>query len=519
MFSVLIKQATVIDGTGQAPQVFDVAIENNQIVAIKPEINSLAHSVINAKGLVLTPGFIDTQNHSDSYWQIFNQPSLESLVLQGYTTAIMGSSGTSLAPLLSNESILSVQKWESTTGLNFNWQTFGEFAQTLKTQKFGVNLLSMVGYGTIRRGLLGDKVINPNQEDLLTILKTVENSFQEGAVGVSVGLGYSHETSVSSTELVALAGLCVKYNKVLAVSLKDESGDVSEAVREITALAEQTGAKIKISHLKVRYQNSETEATEVLSELEAVWHRGALIHFDTYPYNFSWQPLYSYLPAWAIIGGRKQLLLRIQDQETRPRIIEALRNSHANLESLIVASTTNQMTAIGKTISSIAKDLEMTSEEAILNLIEHGGTQTLVFGEFTTEQNLHPFLNHSLGFIATNGGGFSLLHQDKLIHPRCFGSAPKFLRQIIDNQEIPLNEAIRKMTEAPAKKFNLGNKGQITLGAHADLVLFDPKEINSQANISNPYQAPTGIKGVWVNGQQVVKDGQFLDILAGKFLT
>lgn len=518
MFSLIIKNAYVIDGSGKPGALMDVAIEDNQIVAIKPEINSTAHSIYDAKAMVLAPGFIDIQNHSDSYWQLFNNPTLDSLTTQGYTTILVGSSGTSLAPLLSKESILSVQKWESTMGLNVNWRSFEEYKQTLRALSFGCNVASLVGYSTVRRGMLGDRTTTPSQEELIAIIDSLETALKEGAMGISVGLSYSHELNVSATELVALANLCVKTNKILSVALRNEAENLAESVRELAALAEQTGVRLKISHLKVRYRENWEQLVKVLEEMENVWHRGASIHFDVYPYTHSWQPLYTYLPSWSLEGGRSHLLQRLKDPTQRKKISSSLINHPAQIGEFIVASTVHRLKVVGKTINQIAKDLHLTSEEAMLNLIEHGGSQTLIFDKFATEEVVQNLSTHALGFIATNGGGFADLHEDRLVHPRCFGTSAKFLRYVLDSKAISLEEAIRKLTTAPADKLNLPHKGRIEVGSDADLVLFDPQTINSQATLVNPYRYAEGIRSVWVGGVQVAANGKPTQALPGKFI-
>lgn len=519
MYQLLIKNAQVIDGTGAKPALADVAIEDGKIVAIQSEITTPAKTLVDGTGHYLTPGFIDIQNHSDSYWQLFTNPNLSSVLAQGYTTLVLGNSGTSLAPLISEEGLRSVQKWLPTSGLNVNWRSFAEYSEQLQSMEFGSNLVSLVGYSTIRRGLLGDSLKPPTQSELQALLNVLKQSFEQGAIGLSAGLQYSHELNITDVELVALAELCAKHNKLFAVSIRDEAVNVIGSVRELTALAEQTRARIKISHLKIRYKDNWPLLTELLDTLEAAWHRGANIHFDCYPYTETWQPLYTYLPSWSLEGGRSHLLKRLKNEGERDRIRSALANHPANLSELIVTSTAKGFTVNGKMIGEIAKDMGLASEDAILNLIEHGGSSTLVFDNCLDQGTVNILCNHSLGFIGTNGGGFDTTHRDTLVHPRSFGTSAKFLKQVLDSKAISIEEAIAKLSGRVAEVLQLPNKGFLRTGYDADLVLFNPETIDSLATPTNPYQYPIGIEAVWVGGELAVQKSRPTGLLAGKFIT
>lgn len=518
MYSLLIKNATVIDGTGAEPIIADVAVNGDTIVNIAPGITTGAKEVIYATDKILAPGFIDLQNHSDSHWRLFEGPLLESMITQGYTTVVTGNSGASLAPLISEQALLALQKWHSLDGVNINWRSFAEFAETMSQQRFGPNVASLVGYSTLRRGLIGDRQSPVSVEELQTLRRLAEDAINEGAFGISTGFAYAHEANISDVELLEMCKIAAEKNAYIALHLRDESSGVIDSVREAIAAVEQAKASLKISHLKIRHKINQQLVTDVLAEIEAAWHRGVNIHFDSYPYTSTWQAIYTYVPNWASVGGRLHLLEVLKNKTQRAKVLTALNNSETDIPNLMVASTSAKLMVTGKRLSRIAADFGTTSEEALLHLIEHGGSEILVFDTSLDENTVEKFNNHTLGYIASNGSGYSINDTDTLVHPRCFGTAPKFLHNIHKSNSITFTEGIRKLTSGPAKKAGIADRGVIKINTKADLVLFDASQIDSKASMENPYQYADGISHVWVNGKLAVLNKVVTGEKAGLFL-
>lgn len=517
MFNLLIKNAKIYNGSGKDSEVLDLAVVGDQIVEIKKEIDSEATIVIDAKGKSLCPGFIDIQNHSDSYWQIFDNPSLDSMVTQGYTTILTGNCGASLAPLLSHQALLSLQKWHSLEGNNINWQSFSEYVEELSKRKFACNIASLVGYSTLRRGIVGDEVRSLEKEELKSLQKVLTNSIESGAFGVSSGLSYSHEIIISELELVEMAKICEKMNALFSIHLRNESGEIAEAVDEAIDIARMTGANTKISHFKVRHSENWEKLPHILESLENAYHKGVNIDFDLYPYDTVWQPLYSYLPKWAVEGGRAVMLKHFSNPVQKNKILSFLNNSDVNFPSLMLASTTNSFNFVGKTIGQIAKNMSVSSEQAVLNVVENGGSEVLVFEKNLDESQLNLLMSHPLAMIATDGAGFSLENKNKLVHPRCFGSSARFIKFVLKNN-LSLEKEITKLTSKPAKKIGLQKRGEIKVGYFADLVLFDEQSISDRATYEDPYQICSGIDYVFVNGKMVVENSSQTKNLPGYVL-
>ncbi|MCC7356485.1 MAG: amidohydrolase family protein [Candidatus Doudnabacteria bacterium] len=525
MYSVVIKNASIIDGTGSQPRHGDIAIEGEQIVRIADSIDTAGQTVIDAQGLVVCPGFIDVQNHSDSYWQLFDNPSLDSLRAQGFTTIVVGHCGASLAPLLSRESLSAMQKWHSLEGANVNWSSFSEFIETLQMSELGCNVASLVGYSTLRRGLVGGNANALQTQESKTLLAFLEQSLAQGAFGLSNGLGYGHELSVTPIELKDFVEAVAKTKGLFSVHLRNEDENIIESLDEVLELAKDTGVKLKISHLKLSGGQDKHVLEHVIDRLETARHQGVDVWFDVYPYDTVWQNITRYLPSWIRIGGRNHILSELKDPTKRKKVIEHLHNTNSTLPELLVVSTANKLNVIGKRLSHIAKDFEITSEEALLLLIEHGGTEIMVFDQTLDSKTVESLVMHPFSLVATDGAGFpnpqgvtSGVVNDRLVHPRCFGTAPKFLADVRDTNAISLSEAIRKLTSTAAQVVGITDRGELAVGKKADIVIFNPSTIVDTATLTSPYRFPRGIEHVLINGQLTVKSGITLKTLSGQVL-
>jgi len=324
-FDLLIKNGTVLDGASNQAYKADIGINGNLIRVVGNLRGASAGQIIDASGLFVAPGFIDIQNHSDSYLTLLEIPSMESLVTQGITTILVGHCGTSLAPLSTPEALKSIQKWRSLAGANVNWQTFEEYLGTLKNYPLGVNVTSLVGHATVRRGLLSDQIRAATPEEILIIEKQIADSFEAGAKGVSLGLVYAHEANSSEEELLSVAKMVASNEKMLSVHLRSEGGHVVEALEEVIGLAEKSGCDLKISHFKIRGSQNYGYLDEALSVIDRAYQRGVSVFFDVYPYTTSWTVLYTYLPKWAYEGGKKSIL--------KNRYCKTSRNRHQEKRS------------------------------------------------------------------------------------------------------------------------------------------------------------------------------------------
>ena len=231
MFDILIKNGTVIDGSGEAMRHADVGIKDDKIVEVGELHNDKGEIEIDAKGKLVCPGFIDVNNHSDTYWQMFLEPDMPSLIHQGITTIVGGNCGSSLAPLVSSKNIESIQKWVDLSKVNVNWLSMAEFFNFLSEKGLTLNFASLSGHGTMRRGVLGDEVRSPSPKELNFIKKKLTESLKEGSLGMSTGLIYTHARMASLSELTELAEIVKKYDGIYATHIRGESEELGDSSR------------------------------------------------------------------------------------------------------------------------------------------------------------------------------------------------------------------------------------------------------------------------------------------------
>ncbi len=501
-FDVLIKGGTVLDGIAKEGQLLDVGISGREIKAVGDLREARAGLTIEAAEKYVAPGFIDIQSHSDSYLTLLDISTQDSLVAQGITTIAVGHCGTSLAPLASPDALKSVQKWHSLAGANINWQTFEEYLTALDRHPLGVNVLSLVGHATLRRGLLGDEVRPATGEEVAMMSSLLKQSLKSGAAGMSLGLIYSHEVDASASELEATARLVADSRKLLSVHLRSESGHIVEALEEAIGLAKVAKARLKISHFKIQGRKNWDLLDQALGSLDRGYQQGVDVFFDVYPYTTSWTVLYTYLPRWSYEGGRAGILRHLAEPSSRQRILSYLRALDQDLASIFVATSETNPAFVGKNLAQIAANQEVSIEEALLNVLSATSSQVVVFDHNLSSEVLMTLLGHPLSVVASDGAGYDLNYPSVqgLVHPRCFGTMPRFLSLVRDQKLMGWAAAIKKITSRPAEKLGLRKRGRLAPGMFADLVVFDPRDIGSRASYENPYQAADGIAYVLVNG-------------------
>lgn len=522
MFDLLIKDGTIIDGTGKPRFRGDIGIRGERIKAVgNPNLpGAEAKKTISAFGKFVTPGFVDITSHADVNWSLFENPGQDYLLTQGVTTILVGNCGTSLAPLASREATESLRKWDHLAEVTINWLTVGEYVAELSKRALGVHIGTLMGHGTIRRGILKGAMRQLTVEELHQFADLLTRGMAEGAFGLSTGLAYSHEAAANHEELTAISRLLAETDGIYKTHLRSESSNLVPAINEAVQIARGSRARVIISHFKAIGRRAWPFFKKTLGMIERANEDGLPFHFDISPYQRTGSFLYLLLPAWAREGGFDPMLERIQNQDTRSRIITELRNQTIHPERYIVATSITPGVN-GKTIAEIASRAGQSPEETILELLLANRGRVTVFGNTLSFRNLTLGLAHPLGIIASDGSGVSpaLGKSGRLVHPRSTGCFPHFLHKFVrGHQLLSWEEGIHKITSLPAEIVGFKERGRIEKGYHADLVIFDPETIRDRSTYHNPYVHPVGIEAVIVNGELAIENGQLTGTAAGHVL-
>lgn len=521
MYDIIIKNGTIIDGSGNKMFMDDIGIKEDKIKEIGDLRNEKAYVIIDAKGQYVSPGFIDINNHSDTYWRIFLDPNLESLVHQGITTIIGGNCGSSLAPLASKDIIQTIQKWADIKLVNLNWLSMKEFFKELENRKIALNFASLTGHATLRRGILGDKVENLSGEKLKPMKKMLEKSLKDGSIGFSTGLVYTHAKLASKEEIVEMAKIVKKYNGVYTTHVRGESEELLQAVAEAIDVARESGVNLQISHLKAMGEKSWPLFEEALKLIEKANKEGINVNFDVYPYTATGSVLYVLLPDWIAEGGKKIMIHRLKDPVIKQKLLKEMKESGYDYSKVVISISPINKTLSRKRIVDIAEAQGRSVEETIIDILIASEGRVITMMEVLSEDNVIKAIKNPLSIISTNGSGYNVGHKSsgELVHPRNFGSFPRILARYVKEKKIlSWEEAIYKMSGKPAEKFNLKNRGIIKEGNFADVTIFNPKTIEDLATPENPYQYSRGVNYVIVNGKIVLNNGKLENVKAGEVL-
>lgn len=505
--SYLIKNGTIVDGSGKKGFQGDVLVVDDKIEKVGDLEAEGDFKTIDAKGMIVCPGFIDVNNHSDSYWTLFDYPGLESLVTQGISSIVCGNCGSSIAPILGGGALDSIQKYVDIKKVSVHWGSFKDFLNFLRERKLALNFASLVGHSTIRRAIIGDEFRQLSKEELEKLKFLLEASLDEGAFGMSTGLVYSHAKVASKEEIIELAKIVSRKNGVYATHLRQEGEDLIASVKEAISVARASGVNLEISHLKSSGIESWPKQDQVIELIENAREEGLNINFDVYPYIYSGPVLYTLLPAWSVEGGKKALMKRLKDPAIRQKIVQEMLASDFDYGKLIIATFKIDYALPRYRIEEIAKNQGRSPEDVVIDLIlSSDDTITVIFESLNTK-NVEKLIAHDLSIISTNGAGYNKDHQKSgdLVHQRCFGAIPKFLNEYsVYDGTLELEKSIHKITQKPAKKFGLKKIGLIKEGNQADLAVFDPKSIGENSKLMNPYRYSSGIKELFINGKLVI---------------
>jgi N-acyl-D-amino-acid deacylase len=514
MHDILIKNGTVFDGTGAQRTQADIAVNDGRITEVGDLSGDRARETIDAKDLFVAPGFIDISNRSDTRWRLFTDPHLESMLYQGITTIIGGNSGSSLAPIYSEEMLRSARKWSNVNKVNVDWQTMQEFLHAVGQHRLSVNFGTFVGYGTLRRGLTGDESRELTKAEHASIRKHMKECLDQGALGVSTGMIYSHEKLVTTEELETIGKVVAKHKKLFVAHLRDEGEKLLESLEEVMDIKKKTKTRMHISHLKAMMKDNWTLMQKAIAKIE-----DTDICFDIYPYTFTETVLYTFLPDWASEGGRRMMTGRLRNRKLRKQIVDEMEKG-PDLSRVIVADTTRSHYFCGKTFGEIARTQNTSVSEAVIDVLLASEGRVIVFFDSVSAENIVRGLKSKNAVISSNGVGYTIeKRNEKLLHPRSFGAFPHvFAHHVQDDHALTAEEMIHKSSGKVASELGITDRGVIAGGRAADIVIFDPATYVDHATPDRPYQYADGVKWLLINGQVAIKYGKHTGIRSGKII-
>lgn len=494
---LVIRGGTVFDGTGGEGRVMDVAIRQGRVSAMAARIAERGAQEIDAKGLVVSPGFVDIHSHGDG--NLREDPRAESVIRQGITTIVVGADGGSR---FTGAPDASFATWE----------------QGLTAVSPAVNVASMVGLGSVRAAVVGEADRKATTDELARMVAMVDRALSEGACGASTGLEYTPGAFAPLEELIALSRPLSSRRLPYATHMRNEDDQLLEAIDESIAVARGAGCPLQVSHLKQQGTRNWSKIEACFARLRDARAAGVDAWFDVYPYEAYQTGLTNLFPVWARDGGNDAFLRRLEEVATAARIrTEALGKVEliGGWDNVQIArvNTPEDRDAEGKRLGAWARARGEDPYEAAVGLLRRNQVDVGMLGFAMSESNLDRLLAHEYGMVCSDGGGFAIDGPTRRgsPHPRGAGTMPRVLGRFVrERKALSLADALHKMTARPADRVHLRNRGRLAVGRAGDVVVFDAASVADRADFANPFQYPVGITAVIVNGVVAVREGQHL---------
>lgn len=493
-FDVLIRNGRVFDGNGNPWIAADVGIAGDRIRAVGALAGAAAARVIDAAGLAVTPGFIDVHSHAGPGLATDALKHGQPILAQGITTTFVNPDGGGPINIESQRN-------------------------RYRRQGIGPNVAMFVPHGSIRQDVLGMTDRDPDSEQIAKMVDMVRQGMRAGAIGLSSGLYYAPGSYAKTGEVVALARMAAQFGGVYASHIRDE-GDytigVVAAVQEVITIAEQSGLIGVVTHMKALGPANHGLSMALVERVEAARARGVQVYADQYPYSASGTGIGGALiPRWAQVGGRDALMRRIRGDERAKIVAEVKANieRRGGADTLVISRYAPEPAFEGQTLAALAATAGRPPEQYALDLIQRGDASLVSFN--MSDRDIDLIMRQTWTMTSTDGD-LVPMGQGKP-HPRAYGAFPRKLRLYVKERGvIDLPFAIRSMTSLPAQVFALKDRGQIRPGAFADVLIFDPAQVNDTATYVEPHQLAEGITHIFVNGVLVRDEGKFTSALPGR---
>lgn len=535
-FDFLIRNGKIVDGTGNPWFWGDVAVRGDRIVAVAPPgqlVPERSREVVDASGCVVCPGFIDIQSHS--IYPLMRDGRSVSKIAQGVTTEIMGEGWTPAPfggrirePIPSAYFATRLPEWEEQVR---QWRRFGDWLEAMVERGVSPNIGAFVAGGTVREYVKGYEMTPATADELVAMRRLVAEAMEDGAFGVAYALIYPPDAYASTEEIIAICREVRRFGGLYITHLRSEAGQLLEALEEAIRIGQEADVPVEIYHLKASGRRNWWKFPSVIARIEQARQDGIDITADLYPYTAAGTGLASILPPWVAAGGR--FFDNLRDPTVRARIKQEVEQPSGNWEALGTEAGPDGIMpvgmqhpalrpAVGKRLADIARERGQDWIDTAIDLLltEERNIFTIYF--LMDEANVRLALQQPWIKVATDAGGLdpTWARTEGPVHPRAYGTYPRVLgRYVRDERALTLEEAIRKMTSAVADRLGLRDRGQVRPGFYADLVVFDPVSVVDRATFEEPHQFPSGIRHVWVNGKQVLRNGEHTGALPGRIVS
>jgi len=522
-FDILIRGGLIFDGLGREGFEGDVGIKDGKIAAIGELAKKSAERTIAARGMAVCPGFIDFHSHSGD--DLLIDSRAESKIRQGVTTEVIGQDGDSMAPMTETMRAEMDERWRKEYGTVVDWTDFDGYFSRLEARHMAVNIISMVGQGTLRACVIGEDNKPATSADIAAMQNLAELAFQQGAYGISSGLEYTPGSFASTEEIIELCKV-MERRGIYSTHMRNEDDFLLEAVDEAIRIAKESGVALNISHLKASGAKNWHKVPELLAKLFDASAYGLKLTCDRYPYIAYNTGLSSLFLLWSREGGSEKFVERLNDTSLRERLRAEVAGEVEKIggwQSVMISSlqkNSQREKFEGKTFAELSLDGSDPFQLLVELIIQEEGEGSMV-GFGMNEEELSTILAYPPCMIASDGSALAIdgpLHKGNP-HPRSYGTFPRALGKYARDEKIfTLAECICKMTSLPATTLGLVDRGKLEPEMWADVVVFDPDRVKDRATWQQPHQYPEGIPFVIVNGEIVIDRGEHTGALPGKVL-
>ncbi|MHC4872534.1 MAG: N-acyl-D-amino-acid deacylase family protein [Planctomycetota bacterium] len=521
---VILKNGTVYDGTGSEPFASTVVVRNGLIENITDSnfLKADDARVIDIKGLAVSPGFIDIHAHGDL--EPLALPEAESKILNGVTTEVCGNCGSSPFPIINHYPGYLREKAEQ-LDLEINWTNARDFFREVDKKPAAINRIFLLGHGRMRSAVVGSERRGARADELEEMREITNTAMRQGVWGLSTGLAYAPGCHADTEEIIELCKIIAKYDGIYTTHIRSEGDDLIDAVKEALDIADKSGVKLQISHLKISGEPNWHKLEELKELLFSAFKSGVKFGADWYPYEAWNANLDSILPDWVYEGGTARLLSRLRDPALRTRLAEhVIKASQRGMswDKVIVGTVTldEHQKFQGRSIADISEELALSPEDTYFNLILAEGGRADGIISTMSEEIQREIISWPFVSICSDATArlFEKDNSNNYFHPRTYGTASRFLRRVREENFITMQEAVKKLTSLPASQLGLRERGILKKDKAADLVVFNPEKVTDTATFESPASRPEGIEHVFVNGSLVVENSKLTGAYPGKLI-